>query len=227
MRARLSLHSLMAVSLAIPFLLVGCSKKSSSPTAPAPAVQFSADSLDFGGVAASATKDLTVNVTNPGTTAQALTASIATAGYSIVSGGGSFSLAGGASHPIVVRFAPTAGGHQPGSLSLGAGAPSLKLVGDGTTVSFQTECRPTLTQKNCVGCHSNFSTGAAALVGLPAPGYGTALIIKPYDPANSVLYAKIANLTTYGNAMPPGSLGVSALEKSKWSTWILEGAHDN
>ena len=24
-----------------------------------------------------------------------------------------------------------------------------------------------------------------------------------------------------------GSLGVSALEKSKWSTWILEGAHDN
>ena len=227
MRTLVPTLRLAILAMTVASILIGCSKKSSNPTAPAPAVQFSADSLDFGGVAASATKDLTVQVTNPGATSQSLTASIATAGYSIVSGGGGFSLAGGASHPIVVRFAPTAGGHQTGVLSLGAGAPSLKLVGDGTTVSFQADCRPMLTQKNCVGCHSNFSAGASALVGLAAPGYGTALIIKPYDPANSVLYAKIANLTTYGNAMPPGSLGVSSLEKTKWSTWILEGAHDN
>ncbi len=215
-------RSVLAVAL---LALAGCSSKN-DPVSPAPSVQVSVDSLAFGGVAVNATHDLTVTVTNPGSTVQHLDAAVASVGFSIVSGGGVTHLAGGASHPITVRFAPTAGGHQTGSLAIGNGLPTVKLVGDGTTVSFRVDALPTLTQR-CVGCHANFGGGAASLVGVRSNGYGTALLIKPYEPANSVLYAKIANLHTYGNAMPPGSLGVPAPEQTKWSTWILEGAHDN
>ena len=64
-------------------------------------------------------------------------------------------------------------------------------------------------------------------VKVTANSYNGAYLIAPYDPTHSVVYAKIANLRTYGGVMPPGGTGMSTADRAKWSNWILEGAYDN
>ena len=54
-------------------------------------------------------------------------------------------------------------------------------------------------------------------------------VIKPFDPDNSVLYVKITTSGSgrFGGQMPPSGSRVSAANKQKIRTWILEGAFNN
>ena len=87
-------------------------------TAPAePAAQLSADRLTFPTVTPGLTADRTVTLTNISAT-RSLTGSVgaAAAPFTVVSGGGAFTLAPGQSRTVTVRFAPTAAGTFEGYL---------------------------------------------------------------------------------------------------------------
>lgn len=91
--------------------------------------------LAYGAVPVGATKDMTFTVTNTGTGTLTGNVSLSGSGYSLV-GTGSYSLAGGHSAVITVRFAPTAVTTYSGSASFtGGGGASRTLSGSGVTAA--------------------------------------------------------------------------------------------
>ena len=77
--------------------------------------------------------------------------------------------------------------------------------------------------KQCVFCHVPWRPNN--LVNVPSPGY-SAVRVKPFDPAASVLYGKVTG-TAYGARMPLSGQPLSGPEQTLIRTWILEGAHNN
>ena len=77
-------------------------------------------SVNFGNVASGQLSDLTVTITNLTGSTGTLTGNVGTlsAPFSIVSGGGGFSLSPGQSKPVVLRFSPAALGQSSGTLSI-------------------------------------------------------------------------------------------------------------
>ncbi len=98
----------------------------------APECDVSPAALAFGTLCAGATADRSVTITNTGTTPFSGQVGFNGAGYSIVSGGGAFTLGFGESRAVTVRFAPTGAGSFPGTLSFGAAAcAAVPLSGTG------------------------------------------------------------------------------------------------
>jgi len=77
-------------------------------------------SVDFGTVTVGQTRDTTITISNaPGSSGPLNgSTSVSGAGFSIISGGGSFSLLPGQSHTVTVRFAPTQATSYSGTLSI-------------------------------------------------------------------------------------------------------------
>ena len=102
--------------------------------------ELSATSLDFGTVAVTASATRTMAVSNSGNADLTGDAEVACAEFQIVSGGGPFTIAPGASRSIVVRFAPSAVGPFPCTLDLGPGSPQVALVGSGAVQAPGARC---------------------------------------------------------------------------------------
>ncbi|HEV2342868.1 MAG TPA: discoidin domain-containing protein [Actinocrinis sp.] len=103
------------------------------------ALKASTTSLSFGNVNVGSTSAAqAVTVTNPGTTAAAVSSISATAGFSQANNCGG-SIAAGGSCTVDVSFAPTTGGNLTGTLSIASNAPgsplTVALAGRGLTAT--------------------------------------------------------------------------------------------
>ncbi len=86
---------------------------------PAPSLDLSPTSLDFGNVSAGATKDLTLTLRNTGTAPLTVTSvSSSNARFSLTSPALPFTVAAGASQTLAIRFAPAAAGAQSGTMTI-------------------------------------------------------------------------------------------------------------
>ncbi len=102
---------------------------SGPPPTPQPDVDVSPSSVSFGQVMTGATSERTVAVSNTGTaTLSVSSAATSGSGFSVVSGGGSFTLAAGATRQVVVRFSPTAVQSYSGSLTVTSNDPDEATV---------------------------------------------------------------------------------------------------
>ena len=89
--------------------------------------------LAFGSVTVGSTRDLSFTITNNGTTALSGSVSEACAPFSLVAGGGSYTLSAGQSREVTVRFAPTAAGSQACTIETGVTAcVDVSCTGTGT-----------------------------------------------------------------------------------------------
>lgn len=128
---------------------------------------------------------------------------------------------------VTVQFTPSAGGPFSCSISSGPGNPVVTVTGSATSVSFANQIVPIFNRSFCtIACHTATFSSVDALVNVPAPRYGAAVLVKPFDPANSVLYGKVAG-SSFGTRMPQGGAPLPAADIGRIRTWILEGAHDN
>lgn len=104
------------------------------PLAPA-ACSLSTTALDFGRVQIGTPKDLSFTITNTG--GETLTGTVdrgtpcSQAVFSIISGSGAFSLAGGETRTVVVRYQPTNTGSQGCTIVAGSACPSVSCTGTG------------------------------------------------------------------------------------------------
>ena len=128
----------LAFALAFgPLLAIGCSDLG-SPLAPAPVVSPTA--LDFGTVAVGTSNTRTVMISNAGSAPLSGVATVGCSPYSLVSGGGAFSVPPGGRHDVVVRFSPGSAGSYMCVLSLGGELPSVTLDGEASTQLPGSEC---------------------------------------------------------------------------------------
>jgi hypothetical protein len=191
------------------------------------ACTVSVPSIDFGTIAVGANKLGAFTAYSVGTMPVSLDVISSCGEFSIVAGGGPHTLSPGDSLPVSVRFAPGAGGHFACTIATGPGCPDVAVTGDATSVSFATQVRPIFNSTGCNGCHLFQRTSDIVNV-TSQLGYAPAVLVKPFDPASSVLYNKVANTGLYGPPMPYGSAnGLPPSQRTTIRTWILEGAHNN
>ncbi len=112
--------------------------KSNSQTASTGSLAASATSLAFGSVTTAASASQTLTLTNTGTAAVTISqATITGAGFSVVGGMTSISIAAGQTHAFQVQFAPQTAGSVTGSMSVASDAAnsplSVSLTGAGMT----------------------------------------------------------------------------------------------
>jgi Abnormal spindle-like microcephaly-assoc'd, ASPM-SPD-2-Hydin/Immunoglobulin I-set domain len=149
-RAPLGLFALILAFLAV-LSLTGCvaltgagtpAAKSSSTSNPTSSgtLAASATSLSFGNVAvgSSSPQTLTLTLTNTGTAAVKISqATVTGAGFSVVGGMSTTSIAAGQNHAFQVQFAPTGAGNVSGSISIASDATNsplaISLSGTGMT----------------------------------------------------------------------------------------------
>src|ERR1700688_4372634 len=98
----------------------------------------SAMTLNFGNVAMGSSSPQTLTLSNTGTTAVTISqATFTGAGFSVVGGMSSVSIAAGQNHAFQVQFAPTASGSVTGGISIASDATNsplaVSLGGTGTT----------------------------------------------------------------------------------------------
>jgi hypothetical protein len=98
--------------------------------------------------------------------------------------------------------------------------------GVATSVSYAGDIRPIMQNRFCVSCHGWTQTSQFVNV-TSMLGYAPAVIVKPGDLLNSVLYQKITNTGRFGQLMPQGGPPLPASEIDKFRRWILEGARNN
>lgn len=130
---------------------------------PAPDIVLSATTLDFGHVATGSTADLTVNVSNVGSSNLTVSALATThAAYTIVGAPAlPFVVApGGASVPVTVRFGPTATGTLAGTLDVTSDDPDEGLLAV-TLTGVGDAPAPVAIRVNCGG--PDFATGDGRL----------------------------------------------------------------
>jgi Abnormal spindle-like microcephaly-assoc'd, ASPM-SPD-2-Hydin/Immunoglobulin I-set domain len=197
-RAPLGSFALVLAFLAV-LSLAGCvgltgagtpAAKSGSKSTPSGTLAVSATSMNFGNVAMGSSSPQTLTLTNTGTAAVTISqATVTGAGFSVVGGMSSVSIAAGLNHAFQVQFAPKAAGNVSGSISIASDATdsplAVSLMGMGTTalaITAQPE-----NQSVTAGQTATFSvvatgTGAltyqwkksgAAISGATAPSYTT------------------------------------------------------
>lgn len=193
--------------------------------APGAACRVSSASLDLGTIAVGGSKLALFKVYSVGTAPVILDVVSGCAEFSVVGGGGARTLAPGDSLAVTLSFAPAAGGHFVCSVATGPGCPEVAVSGDATSVSFATQILPIFNQQFCNSCHVFQST--SDVVNVPAPGYGAAVRVKPFDTVGSVLFGKITNSGQYGGSMPQGAPLMPVGQRNLIRTWILEGARNN
>jgi len=185
----------------------------------------SVPSLGFGLLAVGGSQLAQFTARSVGTANVFLNVAASCGDFTVVSGGGPHTLLPGDSLAVTVGFTPSVGGHIACTIATGPGCPDVAVSGDATSVSFAAQIQPILDNqsKQCVFCHVPWRPNN--LVNVPSPGY-SAVRVKPFDPAHSVLYGKVTG-TAYGARMPLSGQALSGPEQTLIRTWILEGAHNN
>jgi hypothetical protein len=194
--------------------------------APGAQCVLSVPALDFGSVAVGGSGQRGYTISNPGTATLILNVVPTCNDFVVVSGGGSSTLEPGGSLPVTVQFVPQAGGNISCTIANGPGCPDLVVSGTATSVSFSSDIKPIMSARFCVSCHGWTQTSQFVNV-TSQLGYAPAVIVKPGDLLNSVLYQKITNTGRFGQLMPQGGPLLPAGERDKFRRWILEGALDN
>src|SRR5580692_6085062 len=173
-RAPLGLITLILASLAV-LSISGCvgltgagkpesTSKSNSNSTSSGTLAASSTSLSFGNVVAGSSSPQTLTLTNTGTAAVTISqATVTGAGFSVVGGMSSVSIAAGQSHAFQVQFAPTGSATASGSISIASDATdsllAISLNANGMTTLAIT-AQP-VSQSVVVGQPATFSALAA------------------------------------------------------------------
>jgi hypothetical protein len=135
----------LILALGSAMMLSGCGGDSKGPNEPAdPICDLSVQSLAFGSVEVGESSDLSFKLTNTGGGTLAGTVSEACADFSIV-GNAAYSLAGGDTATIVVRFSPTSAGAKACTLATGA-SECAEVPCSGTGVATTPICQVSPTE---------------------------------------------------------------------------------
>ena len=172
-RAPLGIFALILSSLAV-LSLSGCvgltgaqtpaTKSSSTSTSSSGTLAASATSLSFGNVAMGSSTPQTLTLNNTGTAAVKISqATVTGAGFSVVGGMSSVSIAAGQNHAFLIEFAPSGAGNASGSISIFSDATdstlAISLSGAGTsTLAITTQPE---SQSVTAGQNATFSVVAA------------------------------------------------------------------
>jgi hypothetical protein len=190
--------------------------------------------LDFGNLPTGQSSLRIFRVFSDGTAPLLVNVVPGCAAYAVVTGGGPASLAPGTTLTVTVEFAPLSGGTSACAIAVGPGVADVSATGDGTTVSYSTDITTIFANRTCLTCHGVPGPGFTGilysygtLVGVTSNYSAPALLVKPYDPTNSVLYGRVTNSGQFGELMPQGGPQIPLAERDKIRTWILEGAHNN
>jgi hypothetical protein len=135
-----------------------------STSASGGALAASATNFSFGSVVDGATISQALTLTNTGTTAITISqAAVTGAGFSIVGGMSSVSIAAGGNQAFQVQFAPTAAGAVTGSVSIASNAtnPSLGITLSGTGMTALAINSQPVSQSVTTGQTATFSVSAA------------------------------------------------------------------
>ncbi len=187
--------------------------------------ELSVTSLDFGALQVGTSRLSVFTIRNPGTAPTQLDVVPTCGVFNVVTGGGASLLAPGDSLVVTLGFAPSASGAVACAIATGPGCPDLPVTGFGITVSFAADILPIWQSRGCVSCHGWKS--AADVVDVTTAGYAPDVIVKPFDPAHSVMYGKILGLRQYGQRMPQGGAPLPLAETNRIRDWIAEGARAN
>ena len=184
----------------------------------------SAGSLDFGSLAVGQNVFRIFKVHSTGTAPLIINIVPSCSSFSLLIGGGPAVIAAGDSLTAMAAFNPASGGVQSCTIAVGPGCPDVAVSGLGTTVSYSRDVQRIFDANGCSGCHG---WQYQYLVNYSTYGYAPAVLIKPFDPAHSVVYNKITNTGVYGSFMPPNGSRVPLSDQDLILTWILEGATNN
>lgn len=194
---------------------------------PASLCVASVSALDFGTLAVGGNRLAVFKLYSRGTADAQVDVGAPCGELQFLGGNGARTIPVGDSLVVTVQFVPSAGGHFACTITTGAGNPLVTVSGDVTSVSFATQIAPVLTRNFCTtACHATSFDDVPAIVNVPAQGYPGAVLVKPFDPANSVLYGKVAG-ASFGSRMPLGGSPLPAADIARLRIWILEGAHNN
>jgi hypothetical protein len=181
--------------------------------------------LDFGTSAVGGARQDGFTISNPGTAPLILNVIPTCGDFTIVSGGGPSTLEPGGTLPVGVQFIPSAGGQTSCSIAVGPGCPEVRVHGFATSVSFASDIRPVLTTSCAFGCH--FFSSTSVIVNVRGSIYPAYILIKPFEPQNSLIYLKINPNPPVGSRMPEIGGPLTAAQIDKFRRWILEGALNN
>ena len=139
--------------------------KSSSTSNPAASGTLAASpmTLNFGNVAAGSSSPQTLTLTNTGTAAVTITqATVTGAGFNVVGGMSSVSIAAGQNHAFQIEFAPSGAGNASGSVSISSDAtdPTLAISLSGTGMSALAVTTQPESQSVTAGQSATFSVVA-------------------------------------------------------------------
>jgi len=182
--------------------------------------------LDFGTSTVGGTKQDGFTISNPGTAPLILNVVPTCGDFTVVAGGGPSTLEPGGTLPVGVQFVPTVGGQISCAIAVGPGCPEIRVHGFANSVSFASDIRPIFNARGCFSCHV-WSQPSQIVNVTSQLGYAPAVIVKPGDLLNSVLYQKITGTGRFGQLMPEGGPKLPAGEIDKFRRWILEGALNN
>jgi len=107
-----------------------------------------------------------------------------------------------------------------------------------TVVSYKNDIQPIFDAScNGMGCHDQFEEAGqlnlanglsyADLVNVTSFAFNPELLVKPHDPANSVLLQKLNGNATYNPQMPLFAPSLPDSVVKKVETWINQGALNN
>jgi hypothetical protein len=118
---------------------VACSGTGRTPT---PGCQVSASSLDFGTVSVGQSADASFTISNTGAGTLSGTVTSSSAVFTIVRGA-TYSLAGGQTDTVTVRFTPTQTGTAAATITTGGSCSAVACTGAGQTLSPDCQVSPT------------------------------------------------------------------------------------
>jgi hypothetical protein len=204
-----------------------------SPQPPGAAWNVVPASLSFDPILVGQTFSKSFEIFSTGTAPLTVDVVLGTCGdYVLLSGGGPATVPPGSSVVVNVSFNPQTPGTQPCHIAVGPGIPDVGITGT-ALVSYSADIQP-IFNNFCISCHPpnnqlNLNAGVSLsnLVNRAAFGYPGHIRVVPGDPANSVLYNKVANTGVFGGPMPQGSSGLAAPLVDKIRNWILQGASNN
>lgn len=135
-----SLRTVSLLSLLALFVVAGCSDLG-APLILRPQLVLSETAVGFGTLSVADSVTRVVTLGNSGNADLHGNASVSCDGFSIVSGGGAFTVPPNGSHAIAIRFRPPGVGDFACELALGAGLPGVPMSGSGAQQSPGAACK--------------------------------------------------------------------------------------
>ncbi|HEX7880356.1 MAG TPA: choice-of-anchor D domain-containing protein, partial [Candidatus Eisenbacteria bacterium] len=180
-----------------------CADVSAAGTGEAlPVCALSTTSLSFGLVNVGATSDMSFMISNTGGGTLTGNVTESCADFSLIAGGGNFSLNMGQSRTVTVRFAPGSFDAKSCTIDLGTNCADVSASGTGA-VSYASHVRPIIVNSGCSGgsCHGgtqiDLTVFANAVMKTNAGDPPNSLIlIKPGPPPGNHAGGEFANFAT-------------------------------